>query len=226
MFLGHFALGFAAKKVQPSLSLGTAFAAAQLPDLIWPYLVLAGAEAVVIAPGDTAVTPLRFVSYPWSHSLLAVAGWGLVLAAGHFAARRRFRAAAGLWALAVSHWILDFVSHRPDMPLVPWSPTVVGLGLWNSVPATLLVESLLYAGGVALYLGATRARDRAGRFAVVALATTLAVIYLASVFGPPPPSDSAVAWTGVIGVGFVIWAVWADRHRAAATAAREKHASS
>ena len=213
MFLGHFALGFAAKKVEPSMSLGTALAAAQLPDVIWPYLVLAGVEQVEVAPGDTAVTPLRFVSYPWSHSLLAVAAWGAVLAAGHFAVRRRPLAAACLWVLVVSHWVLDFVSHRPDMPLVPWSPAVVGLGLWSSVPATLCVEFLLYAGGVALYFGATSARDRVGRYVPAALVATLAILYLASVFGPPPPSDRAVAWSGVIGLVFVIWAVWADRHR-------------
>jgi hypothetical protein len=100
---------------------------------------------------------------------------------------------------------------------VPWSPAVVGLGLWNSVPATLLVELLLYAGGLALYFGATTARDAVGRYAAIALAATLAVIYLASVFGPPPPSDRAVAWSGVIGVVLVIWAVWADRHRATTT---------
>ena len=216
MFVGHFALGFAAKKVQPSLSLGTALAAAQLPDLIWPYLVLAGIEKVEIAPGDTAVTPLRFVSYPWSHSLLTVAVWGAILAAGHFAARRRPGAALCLGALVVSHWVLDFVTHRPDMPLVPWSPVVVGLGLWNSVPATLCVESVLYAVGVGLYFRATKARDRIGRFAAIALAVTLAGLYVAAVFGPPPPSDRAVAWTGVIGVVFVIWAAWADRHRAPA----------
>lgn len=214
MFLGHFALGFAAKKVEPSLSLGTALVAAQLPDVIWPYLVLAGVEQVRVAPGDTAVTPLRFVSYPWSHSLLMVALWGAVLAAGHFAVRRRPLAASCLWMLAVSHWVLDFVSHRPDMPLVPWSPAVLGLGLWNSLPATLTVEFFLFACGVALYFGATSARDRVGRYAPAALAATLAVLYLASVFGPPPPSDRAVAWSGVIGLVFVIWAAWADRHRA------------
>jgi hypothetical protein len=214
MFLGHFALGFAAKKVEPSLSLGTALVAAQLPDVVWPYLVLAGVEKVAIAPGDTAVTPLRFVSYPWSHSLLMVALWGAALAAGHFAVRRRALAASCLWVLAVSHWVLDFVSHRPDMPLVPWSPAVVGLGLWNSVPATLGVEFLLYAVGVVLYFGATSARDPVGRYAAAALVGTLAILYLASVFGPPPPSDRAVAWSGVLGLVFVIWAVWADRHRA------------
>jgi hypothetical protein len=216
MFLGHFALGFATKKVEPSLSLGTAFVAAQLSDVVWPYLVLAGVERVEIAPGDTAITPLRFVSYPWSHSLLMVAVWGAMMGAVHFAARRRPLAAACLGALVISHWVLDFVSHRPDMPLVPWSPAVVGLGLWNSVPATLCVEFLLYAFGLSIYFGATEARDGVGRFAAPALAVTLGAIYLASVFGPPPPSDRAVAWSGVAFLVFVIWAIWADRHRALA----------
>ncbi len=213
MFLGHFALGFASKRLEPSLSLGTTLVAAQLPDVIWPYLVLSGIESVAIAPGDTAVTPLRFVSYPWSHSLVMVALWGGVLAAGHFLARRRLGAALCLFALVVSHWALDFVSHRPDMPITPWSPRVAGLGLWNSLPATLLVEALLYASGLWLYFGATTARDRVGRYAAPALVATLALLYLASLFGPPPPSVGAVAWSGVIGLLFVIWAAWADRHR-------------
>jgi membrane-bound metal-dependent hydrolase YbcI (DUF457 family) len=213
MFLGHFALGFAVKKAEPSLSLGTTLVAAQLPDVIWPWLVMAGVETVAIAPGDTAVTPLRFVSYPWSHSLLMVAASGGVLAALHFASRRRPGAALWLWALTVSHWVLDFASHRPDMPLVPWSPTVVGLGLWNSVPATFFVEFLLYAVGLRLYFRATKARDGVGRYAAAALAATLAMLYLASVFGPPPPSVGAVAGSGVIGLLFVAWAGWADRHR-------------
>jgi hypothetical protein len=215
MFLGHFALGFAAKKIEPGVSLATSMAAAQLADVVWPVFVLTGVERVAIAPGDTAVTPLRFESYPYSHSLLTLVLWGVVFASLHFLARRRPRAAVVLGLLVVSHWFLDYASHRPDMPISPWNATLFGLGLWYSVAATVLVEALLFAGGVALYLAATTARDAVGRFGLAALVAFLAVIYAANLFGPPPPSVAAVGWAGLIGAALLlVWAAWVDRHRA------------
>jgi hypothetical protein len=214
MFIGHFALGFGAKKVAPEISLGTLFAAAQLADLVWPVLVLAGVERVEIRPGDTAVTPLEFVSYPWSHSLLMLAVWGALLAGAWWALRRgRAAAALTLFALVVSHWVLDVVSHRADMPLIPGGGTRLGLALWNSRPATLAVELALFAAGVLLYLRATRPRDRIGRAALWALVAFLLVIYLASLFGPPPPSARLVAFSGLALWLLLLWASWADRHR-------------
>jgi hypothetical protein len=214
MFLGHFALGFAAKKVDANVSLGTSFVAAQLADVVWPGLVLTGVERVAIAPGDTAVTPLRFESYPYSHSLVALAVWGAALGAVHFFSRRRARAAVLLALLVLSHWVLDVISHRPDVPLSPWGGTVLGLGLWHSRPATFAVEGSLFACGVALYVAATRGRDGAGRWGLVALVGFLGVAYLAAFFGPPPPSVDAVAFMGLLGAAILMpWAAWVDRHR-------------
>jgi hypothetical protein len=214
MFIGHFALGYAAKRADPRPSLGTYFLAAQLADTLWPVLLLAGVERVTIAPGDTAFTPLRFDSYPLSHSLLTQVLWGAVFGGVHWAAQRNLRAALLLGTLVPSHWLLDYVTHRPDMPLVPWSSRAFGLGLWSSVPATLAVEIALFASGVALYLGSTRARDRVGRYGAAGLAAFLLVVYLANAFGPPPPSVAAIAWAGLLGAGLTLaWAVWTDRHR-------------
>src|SRR5262249_42567765 len=120
MFIGHFALAYAAKRVEPEVSLGTSMAAGQLADILWPYFLLAGLEKVTVAPGDTAFTPLRFDAYPISHSLLTLLGWGVLFGGLHWWRKRRLRAAALLAGLVVSHWVLDFVTHRPDMPLVPW----------------------------------------------------------------------------------------------------------
>jgi len=213
LFLGHFATAYAAKRVAPRASLGTLFAAAQLPDLVWPWLVVAGVEGATIAPGDTAFTPLRFDNYPLSHSLLTVAAWGAAFGAAHFWRKRRPVDALVLAALVVGHWVLDFVSHRPDMPLWPDGPRL-GLGLWNSVPATIVVELSIFAAGVWLALSATRARDNVGRWGFPALATLLLLIYTANVTSPPPPSIEAVGWVGGIG-GLLFWAlaVWIDRHR-------------
>ncbi len=215
MFIGHFGLGFGAKRVAPAVSLGALFLAAQLADLLWPTFVLLGWERVEIQPGATRVTPLDFVSYPYSHSLLALALWG-VLAGGLYWALRRSRIGAlTIAGLVVSHWVLDFVSHRPDMPLTFSGTTKVGLGLWSSLPATVVVEGLLFALGVALYLRATAPRDRVGRFALWGLVAFLAVVYLANLFGPPPPSVRAVAWSAEAMWLLVAWGYWVDRHRTA-----------
>ena len=213
MFIGHVATAYAAKRLAPRASLGTLFAAGQLPDVLWPLLLLTGVEHATIAPGDTAVSPLRFDSYPVSHSLLTVAVWGAAFAAVHFWRKRRPLDALVLAALAVSHWVLDFASHRPDMPLWPGGPKL-GLGLWNSVAGTIAVELALFAAGLWLALSATRARDGLGRWGFAGLAAFLALLYAANVTSPPPPSMVAVAWVGVAGGAVLIaLAAWIDRHR-------------
>jgi membrane-bound metal-dependent hydrolase YbcI (DUF457 family) len=214
MFIGHFALGLASKKLEPRVSLATSFLAAQLADTIWPVLILTGGEQVTIAPGDTVVTPLRFDSYPWSHSLLTLVVWGAIFAGVHFAARRQPRAALLLGGLVVSHWVLDFVSHRPDMPLTPWTADKLGLGLWNSLPATVVVEGLLFVAGVRMALVATRPRDGIGRWGLAAFLAFLVVAYVAALAGPPPPTVAALGWTSMaIPLLLLPFIAWVDRHR-------------
>ena len=214
MFIGHFAVALAAKRAAPEVSLGTLFLACQLADLVWPTLVLAGVESFRIAPGITAVTPLDFVRYPYSHSLLGMAVWGLLLAIVFFVLRRNAKGAAILLAVVLSHWLLDFVSHRPDLPLTLTGAERYGLGLWHSRVATIAVEGALFAACVWIYARSTRAVDRTGRWALVALIAFLALVYLANVFGPPPPSVVAVAWSAQAIWLLVAWGYWIDRHRA------------
>ena len=211
MFIGHFAVGLAAKRVARRTSLGTLFAAAQLLDLIWPALVLLGVEDVRVEPGNTAFTPLDFVSYPWTHSLLMAllwaTGFGLVY-------RKRTGFDRGAWVVAglvVSHWVLDLATHRPDLPLAPGSMKV-GLGLWNSAPATIVVEGTLFAVGVYLYATGTRPENRTGRFALWELVIFLVGIYIANM-GPPPPSARAIGIAGLLMWLFIPWASWIDRNR-------------
>jgi hypothetical protein len=218
MFLGHFALSLGAKQAVPSVSLGALILAGQFADLLWPILLLAGMEHVEIQPGATMVTPLDFVSYPYSHSLMALVGWGVLVAFTYLLATRSTAAASVTLALlVVSHWVLDVVAHRPDMPLTLGGTTRLGFGLWNSLPATLLVEGLLFVAGTALYLRATTARDRIGSVGLWSLLAFLAVTYAAAVFGPPPPSQRAVAVTTAAMWLLVLWAYWVDRHRTART---------
>lgn len=213
MFLGHIGLALAAKKVTPRVSLAMLLIAAQWADVLWPVLVGAGIEQVRIEPGNTAFTPLNFVSYPYSHSLALLIVWGMAMGAayrGIAGGRRTFKILA---ALVVSHWLLDYVTHRADMPLYPGGPKV-GLDLWDSIPGTLAVETVMFLAGMAIYLRATRARDGIGRWAILALGAVLVVIYVATAFGPPPPSVDALWITAIAGAGFLtLWAWWADRHR-------------
>jgi hypothetical protein len=214
MFIGHFALGFAAKRAAPRVNLATLCAAAQLPDLVWPPLVALGIERVAIAPGATAFTPLEFVSYPWSHSLLLVAIWGAAFAALHFFRARSTPAALLLGALAVSHWVLDFATHRPDLPLYPGGARY-GLGLWNSVPLTVVIEAAMFVAGTWLYARATRAREGHRQCAFVTLVIVLLVSYAGNIISTPP-SITAV-WSGSM-IGFLLLlggAVWVERNRVA-----------
>ncbi|HVH25204.1 MAG TPA: hypothetical protein VM818_00545 [Vicinamibacterales bacterium] len=216
MFLGHFALSLGAKRAVPSVSLGALILAGQFADLLWPMLVLAGMERVEIQPGATVVTPLDFVSYPYSHSLAALVAWGLLVALAYRLATRATAAASlMLVLLVVSHWVLDVIAHRPDMPLTPRGTTRLGFGLWNSLPATLLVEGLLFVAGTALYLRTTTARDRVGSAGLWSLLAFLAVTYAAAVFGPPPPSPRAVVVPATAMWLLILWAYWVDGHRTA-----------
>ena|SRR5438105_5031535 len=212
MFIGHFGVAMAAKRVAPAASLGTLVMAAQLADGLWPIFVLLGVERARIDPGITRVTPLDFAYYPFSHSLLADIGWAAVFTVIYGAVRKDWRTAAWLGALVLSHWVLDLVVHRPDLPVWPGGPKV-GFGLWNSLPLTLLIEFALFVGGAYGYLIATRPRDRLGTALFGAFVLTLAALYLAAVFGPPPPSVQALAITGLAGWLFVAWGYWIDRHR-------------
>jgi len=212
MFIGHHAAGFAARRLAPTVSLGTLFAAAMWIDLLWPILLLAGIEHVRIDPGNTAFTPLDFYDYPVSHSLLAVLGWSVAAAVIYRVLRHSWRDASVVGAAVLSHWVLDFVTHRPDLPLWPGGPKV-GLGLWSSVPATIAVEVVLFAGALALYLRTTAARDRIGSYALWALVIFTGVIYAANITSPPPPSPRAIAYAGLAAWLFVPWGWWIDRHR-------------
>lgn len=212
MFLGHFAVALGAKRLAPRTSLGTLVAASQLIDLAWPVLVLAGVEVVRIDPGNTAYTPLDFVSYPFTHGATSVLLWAAAFGGLYFW-RRRYR--TGAWtvaALVASHWLLDALTHRPDLPLWPGGPRV-GLGLWNSVAASVAVEGLLFAGGAYLYYQATRWRDGVGRFGLYAFLGVLLLIAVGNLLGPPPPSAQAIGWAGLGLWLFVPFAAWVDRHR-------------
>jgi hypothetical protein len=213
MFLGHYALAFGAKRIAPAVSLGTLFMACQFADLLWPTLLVLGMEAVEIDPGNTLVTPLNFVSYPYSHSLMMLLVWAVVFALLYLAIRRGRAGALTVGALVLSHYFLDLIMHRPDLPITIGGSTRLGLGLWNYPGTTLATESMMFIIGAAIYSSVTRERDRIGRIGLWALMATLVAIYFAALWGPPPPNSQAVAIAGHLSWLFVWWAYWVDRHR-------------
>jgi membrane-bound metal-dependent hydrolase YbcI (DUF457 family) len=214
MFIGHFALGFAAKKATPRTSLPTLFAAAVFADVLWPIFLALGIEQVVIDPGNTVMTPLDFVSYPWSHSFVMLMIWGAVFGGVYFARTKDARGAVILAALVESHWVLDWITHRPDMPIYPGGPKF-GLGMWNSPAIAITVELAMFAVGVLIYARATRARDGQGTWGFWFLVLLFLAAYAADALaGAAPPSVKGI-WIGALVATAVtlLLAWWVDRHR-------------
>ncbi len=215
MFIGHFGVALAAKRMAPKTSLGTLILAAQFLDVLWPVFVLLGIEHVRIAPGVTRVSPLDFTDYPISHSLLMATVWAVLFSAVYYALRRNVRSAVVVGAAVLSHWVLDFIVHRADLQLYPGGEVRVGLGVWNSVPASIALEVLFFGSGVGIYVACTRARDNAGGYGFWGLIAFLFLGWVSTLFAGAPPSVAALAWGGIAMCLTAPWGWWADRHRVA-----------
>ncbi len=213
MFLGHFGLGFAAKKINSNPSIGTYFMAAQFLDLLWPTLLLRGIEKVQIDPGNTAFTPLNFVYYPYSHSLVGAIFWSIVFGLIYFLFTRDKRSTLLMAMLVFSHWILDFFTHRPDLPLSPWSDMKFGLGLWNNKIATIIVELIIFIGGIILYARATTARSITGHISLWSFIAFMTAVYFMNAFGHPPHSVDSIAILGLTQWLIIGWGYWIDYTR-------------
>lgn len=222
MFIGHFGAGFAAKRLAPRVSLGTLLLAAQFIDLLWPTFLLLGWERVRIEPGMTASNPLAFEYYPFSHSLLAVAGWAALLGGAAWLMRRDVRASLVIGALVVSHWLLDALVHIPDLPLAPGGAARIGAGLWNYPLIEITIELAVLAVGVLLYARTTVAHDRTGTWSLVSLVVVLLLIQAGNAVGDAPPSVTAIAWVGQAQWLLVAWGYWIDSHRALPSASEPR----
>lgn len=213
MFIGHFGVGLAAKKIDSKPSLGTLFLASQFIDLLWPIFILIGIEKVQIEPGNTAVTPLNFISYPYSHSLFGVLIWAILLGAVYYMLKKNFRTSLLLGLLVLSHWILDLFTHRPDLQIFPWSDFKMGFGLWNSVPLTIIVEGSIFILGAYFYLSSTKSKNKKGKYGLWGLLIFLTLIYVMNFVGTPPTNINAIAIVGLSQWLLVAWAYWIDRNR-------------
>lgn len=215
MFLGHFGAGFAGKKFSKSASLGTYFMAAQWIDLLWPILLLLGIEKVKIEPGISNVTPLNFNYYPFTHSLAAAIIWGVIFAVIYFLIKKNARTSIILGVFVVSHWVLDFLVHIPDLPIFPGSELKVGLGLWNSFTATIILEGLIFGIGIYLYYKVTKTKNKTGTYSLIGLVVFLILIYISNLFGPPPDSVKAIGIVGNAQWLIILWGYWIDKNRMA-----------
>lgn len=215
MFLGHFATGLAAKPLAPKLPLPALLAAPQVLDLVWPVLVASGVERARLEPGHLDASPLVLEHMPWSHSLVMAAVWAVLVGVGWWLATRDRRGALVLAVLVIGHWLCDYVAHEPDMPLYPGGARY-GLGLWRSLPATLVVELAMFAIGAWLYTRATVARGPMGRLGWPIFAAVLVALFVYATVGAPPPTiDGVIIAAGVLLVVIIAVATAIDRQRPA-----------
>lgn len=220
MFVGHYGVSFAAKKWDAAIPLWVLFIAVQLLDVAWAPLVLLGVEKVRIVPGITASNPFDLYYMPYTHSLVAAILWS----AGAFVLYRLAAPTArSLAALVVglsvfSHWVLDLLVHRPDLPLYD-DTAKVGLGLWNRPALAFGLEAALLFGGLWLYArtGVTR------RGALVLFGLIMLAIQAYVFFGPPPTSDKAAALTALAAYALFALAIRLLERRAPSPVSQYRH---
>ncbi|HUS09139.1 MAG TPA: hypothetical protein VMZ30_01645 [Pyrinomonadaceae bacterium] len=213
MLVGHLAVALTAKKIEPNISLGTWTLAAFLGDLVAFLLLIAGVEHFDPVPGaELNRTIGRDIVY--SHSLLMDIVWGAVFAGVYFLRRRNPRGAWMLFAVVISHWILDVISHRPDMALAPGVRQVYGFGLWSYLPATLIVEGGFWLVALVLYARSTRPAKFAGRYVFWIGVALITLVWYGNIHAGMDPKPVKAAVGGLILFCLMVaWAYWINRLR-------------
>lgn len=215
MFVGHYGPSFLAKRLAPGVSLWVLFVAVQLLDVAWACFVFLGVERVRIVPGFTATNALDLYYMPYTHSLPGALAWAAGAALLYRALTGSSRGSVMVGTAVFSHWPLDFLVHRPDLPLYD-DAAKVGLGLWDYPYVTLLIEAALLFGAMGLYLAASRQRTRPARYAIPVFGAAMLVMQASMLFTPPPPSDRAMAATALIAYAvFAAVIAWLERGRVA-----------
>src|SRR5215510_9959715 len=217
MLVGHLALGLVAKRIEPKISLGAWMLAVLLADLLCFAFLIVGVEHFDAEPGVTSGRIVaRNIYFVYSHSLLMNAIWAALFAAAYFLRRRYARGAWLLFAAVLSHWLLDFVSHNPDMPLAPGTSAVYGLGLWNSIPATLIIEGGFWLLAIILYVGAAHPKKRAGIYAFWPVIALFTLLWYGNIKRGIDPNPVRAGIGGLILFSLVVaWAYWMNRLRPA-----------
>ena len=212
MFIGHYAVGILGKKFAPRASLGALIAAPILLDLLWPSFLVLGWEHVSIVTNSNPFLRLQFDSYPISHGLVAVIGWATLYASVYFGLTRYVTGAIVIWLGVISHWLMDWIVHRPDLQLYAGS-RMFGLSLWNHRWLTVAIELTLFIIAIWTYQRQTRPKDKIGLYAFLAFVLFLLLAYAGAIFGPPPPSVKKLALITLLTWLMIPWAWWFDKHR-------------
>jgi hypothetical protein len=215
VFVGHYGPSLAVKAVKNSIPLWILFIAVQLLDVFWSIFVLLGVEKVRIAPGITATNPLDLYYMPYTHSLVGAMLWSIAAGIAYCLFRKvdGWSAAVFVGAAVFSHWVLDWIVHRPDLPLYDNS-VKVGLGLWNYPVFAFVLEIVVLFSGMYLYMRTTRPLARGGSFGIVIFGFVMLAFQAYVFFGPPPSSDKAAAVTAlVLYSAFAGTAYWLDGKR-------------
>jgi hypothetical protein len=194
MFVGHYGVSFAARRMRVHLPLWVWFIAVQWLDIVWSALVLLGIEKLRIVPGFTEANALDLFYMPYTHglpgSIVLSVVFGAVVAL--FTPGNRFATVLIVAAASFSHWILDLIVHIPDLPLYDDSAKV-GFGLWRHLFVSFPLELLVLALGAWLYARATIFRSTKGRYIFLAFVVFLGLFQVYANFGPPPSSPPAMA---------------------------------
>lgn len=213
MFIGHY--GPAAALAGGRIKLWHGFIAVQFLDILWAPFVLLGVEHVRIVENFTASNHFDLYDMPYTHSLVMAVVWSLVAGVIYTMLRKRAGLVGGvvIGALVFSHWLLDFVTHKPDLELWFGGPKV-GLALWDNRPLAVSTEFALLIAGLGLYLAKTKAKSAMGRIAPLVLFLLLAAAQLFGNFGPPPESAAMAAQSAIIAyLVFAALAAWVDATR-------------
>lgn len=221
MFIGHYGIALAAKKVDKNISLGFLFFATQFADILFFTLVLLGIEKMSFAPGITKVSPLDFTYYPYSHGLAASFIWtGLFFVVSKIAPSKsdsnKNKIALAMGATVLSHFLLDVIVHRADLPLLGGDSYKIGLGLWNYVLASFLIELLILLSGLWMYLKSTKGATFVGKYGMIIFSAFVTTVWMASLL-TPTPSDFNIKGFAIFGLLFQLIVIgivsWLDRSR-------------
>ncbi|MCD9020364.1 permease [Cohnella silvisoli] len=163
MFAGHFGLAAGVRAKAPEVPLWALMLATQLLDVAFVPLLLTGAETMDDKGGSGYGELVIHADY--SHSLL---GALIIAFLAGLLAKRIWGGKAGriIGAVVFSHWILDLVVHRADMPLLPGNLgdlPLLGFGAWRFEGASIALELILLAAGFVMYARSVLRKSSDGR---------------------------------------------------------------
>jgi len=217
MIIGHYGVSFVLKRTHQAIPLWHYIVAVELMDILHSALVILGVEQAAIEPGATALVPVRLIYYPFTHSLVASVALSLATFALYrftkLGGEKRTLAAALMGLGVFSHFVLDYFTHNPDLPILG-EDFKVGLGLWNHLIPAFIIENVVLFGALFLYLRSTQAKDTPGKYGMIVICGLGTLLLAGFPLGVLP---SEIKWAeafALVNYTFVCVATWdLDRRR-------------